>query len=405
MLLVASITLGCDDIASDEIATRYDTLGSGIPLVVNRLPESPSSAWSVQLVSSIGNLDGGGPEIFGRIADLEIDSSGNLYVLDELAQEVRVFDEDGNFLRALGRKGQGPGDLRGGSGLNLDHDGRLWVWDPGNVRFSIFVDTGYVEYRPRPIRAVIYPWRGEFASTGEMIDWGLDYPERVGNDPGSLAIFYPIRMLEHGGLDTLPPLIDEIPRGPGGPLPFASRLSIYQDERDKIWFSHQDPYRIFKRELTGDTLLAFSLEGSTPKPVTEADIDSVMRLYRRTPSGIEAPSRSDLPETRPIVRRIITNSAGMVLVFAQTSAWESGEIVDIFTESGVFQGRVELPVRLALDPPPVLNGTMLVGVTLGAMDVPSVVTIRLKRDGTRNRVGLPQGADKRVPRGGGAGER
>jgi len=44
-----------------------------------------------------------------RIRSVDIDPKGNLYVFDLEDNKVRIYDRNGIFLRAFGRKGQGPG--------------------------------------------------------------------------------------------------------------------------------------------------------------------------------------------------------------------------------------------------------------------------------------------------------
>lgn len=64
----------------------------------------------LQLVEElrIGVAEGSGPESFGRIAGLETDPEGRIYVADGLAYEIRVFDRTGRHLLSFGGKGRGP---------------------------------------------------------------------------------------------------------------------------------------------------------------------------------------------------------------------------------------------------------------------------------------------------------
>ncbi len=68
-----------------------------------------------------------GPELFGYIPMADIDAGGNIVLLDEDAQEVRVFDSRGNFLESFGGRGDGPMELRRAHTLELLPDGRVAV--------------------------------------------------------------------------------------------------------------------------------------------------------------------------------------------------------------------------------------------------------------------------------------
>jgi len=52
-------------------------------------------------------------EIFGVITDIMADNDGNFYLLDAQLNEIKVYSEDGEYLRTIGREGEGPGEFRG----------------------------------------------------------------------------------------------------------------------------------------------------------------------------------------------------------------------------------------------------------------------------------------------------
>lgn len=48
---------------------------------------------------------------FKRPISLISDKDNNIYILDMLSMSIKKFDSDGSFIRSIGRKGQGPGEL------------------------------------------------------------------------------------------------------------------------------------------------------------------------------------------------------------------------------------------------------------------------------------------------------
>lgn len=74
---------------------------------------------------------------FGRIADLEVDAQGILYVADAMAQEIRVFAKDGSALETIGRRGRGPGEFQGLRDLAVRGDS-LYALDSSLQRVSAF---------------------------------------------------------------------------------------------------------------------------------------------------------------------------------------------------------------------------------------------------------------------------
>ena len=53
-----------------------------------------------------------------------------------------VFSNDGTFVRRIGRRGQGPGELLNPLYFDTDADGNLYVYEMGNSRISIFYKEG-----------------------------------------------------------------------------------------------------------------------------------------------------------------------------------------------------------------------------------------------------------------------
>lgn len=65
--------------------------------------------------------------IFGSIGGMITDRDGRLYVPDLQARQISVFSPDGEFLRHLGREGEGPGEFREPRSLVLMPNGNVGV--------------------------------------------------------------------------------------------------------------------------------------------------------------------------------------------------------------------------------------------------------------------------------------
>lgn len=51
-------------------------------------------------------------DFFGVISDIDIDASSQVYLLDSQLNEVKIYTKDGEFVRSIGREGEGPGEFR-----------------------------------------------------------------------------------------------------------------------------------------------------------------------------------------------------------------------------------------------------------------------------------------------------
>ena len=70
------------------------------------------------------------------------DSKGNIYVWDGMRADVLVFDARGRYIVTIGKRGEGPGEIRDIVGIHVDNKDRLIVADRISQRFTIYSDLG-----------------------------------------------------------------------------------------------------------------------------------------------------------------------------------------------------------------------------------------------------------------------
>ncbi len=121
------------------------------PTADNSTPKPRPEVVRLQELWNVGE-DDNAAVVFGQIGDLMVDGAGRLYVADMQARQVSVFSHDGEFLRTLGREGEGPGEFREPRALVVLPDGLVGVvreQPPAIVRFRAsdgqFVDNLYLE--------------------------------------------------------------------------------------------------------------------------------------------------------------------------------------------------------------------------------------------------------------------
>lgn len=89
---------------------------------------------------------GAGPDTLNGPSDVAIAPNGDIFVGDghDAGTNARVvkFSEDGTFIKAWGRKGEGPGEFATPHSLAFDSRGRLFVGDRENNRIQIFDQDG-----------------------------------------------------------------------------------------------------------------------------------------------------------------------------------------------------------------------------------------------------------------------
>lgn len=386
--LLGWATFGCSDGVSDHNTTaQVDTLASGLVQLTNTGEPvwTPATAWRLDEDLRLGRVQDQPSAQFSRIAAVLSDSLGMIYVLDLFAQEIRVFHPGGALSHVIGGKGEGPGEFLAASDITFGPGDTLWVVDPRTRRYSAFHRDGtFVGSHPRPIDR--YGGEGEFMPDGRYIDWDLGFPEeRPGIIAGRRVILQPIRF--SGGFqdgDSLPSLeyTREMMANGTRPQPFFnSDLIVSLDRTGNIWFAHNREYRIYRRSVTGDTTLVFTLPAE-PVPLGEAELQYVRSRMASQPTLVSVYVNA-LPETKPIIHGILTDGSGHIMVFPEVTGTAGIGFVDIFRETGHFLGRLPLPTSISLLGPQqfVAHATSdyLLIVVTDEFDVPYVSRLRIDK--------------------------
>ena len=146
LLLVALSACDGDDGRSGEGGIIVAD-SAGIQIVTVRgLDVETLPIWSVDPVPAvdIGSADGGaGHDLHWPRAAARL-PGGGIIVANTGSNEIRVFDASGNFVRALGRKGAGPGEFENLSWTGWLAGDTILGYDPPNRRLTVFTPDGEV---------------------------------------------------------------------------------------------------------------------------------------------------------------------------------------------------------------------------------------------------------------------
>jgi hypothetical protein len=118
---------------------------AGVAIVDNsaRGAWGPGGAWQFDEALRIGTPAGDAEYQFGQVAGIAVDDNENIYVLDQQAQEVRVYDTSGKYVRSIGRPGNGPGELsRGAAAVMIGQGDTVFVADLMLQRMSRYAPDG-----------------------------------------------------------------------------------------------------------------------------------------------------------------------------------------------------------------------------------------------------------------------
>ncbi|GEM_PF-1075229 len=174
-----------------------------VPTVENRF--RPRMRRGPQLEqAAVAGAEGSEEAMLFRPNGMFFDTEGNLYIPDWGNGCVMVYGRDGAFLRRIGSKGAGPGEIQIPAGAYISWAGELIVPDPQNQRTSYFgldgeflrsegqgEDGGMVVIGPANVPTI----EGEYLRAG-----------RGGG--GVVMMTYSVGEGASGGMPEMPPLVE-----------------------------------------------------------------------------------------------------------------------------------------------------------------------------------------------------
>ena len=335
----------------------------------------------------------GAPEVsFSRIVDLAETRHGALVVSDGLERELRIYDEDGGFVRRLGQEGEGPGEFSSAptiAGLSGD---TVFAFDVGSSRVTVFTLGGVLveattlrgEGIGRP-RAVLRLDDGTYLSQSDWVD-------RSGT-----VSFHDVRLeldslvIEH--LDPTGSLLDTVRvmadrnrlrtvRDRGGGMvsvlqsitPFAARTFMRSDGVRPL-VGRSDDFALEMLDPDGRARTVLRVRGAE-HPATAADIRAHQEARVRAEMGdgpidpmVRRVNLDHLPDRLPAFGDIVVAADGDVWMSRMDFDAEEGTDWLVFSADGQLRGTVHTPPDMRLF---AVRTDHVVGVVTDDLDVPYV---------------------------------
>jgi 6-bladed beta-propeller len=390
VIAVVALAIGLAGCAGEAPARGWggtvDTLSSGQISVYNPRGSlwTAGDEWVIEEDLRIGALAETGPDMFGSITDFAVDRLGRVWVFEGQAQEIRVFDGDGRYVRTVGRQGEGPGEFNRVIGMDWGTDGNLWIADPSNNRLSVVDTTGaFVASHPTIGGVVVQPWPGGFDDEGRFYTYGVD--TSVDDD-------FALVMVRHGP-DLQP--IDSVapPDYPGEReyfelksednwwrtrVPFTPSIEWRLARDGTYWAGLTGEYRIFQLSWAGDTLRSIRREYD-PLPVTSSDVAEARENLKDFIDAGGKPDWSRIPSHKPAFEDFVLDDAGNLWVQVVAAEGDEQRLFDVFDAEGRYLGEVRVPFPVEFYPPPVIRAGYLYAITRDELEVPFVVRARIER--------------------------
>jgi len=266
-------------------------------------------------------------------AVVDADEAGNIYVLDRKAVQIKVFDPQGNFLRAIGRSGQGPGEFQDPRYFQITPQKNILVTDPMSRRVTVFSLEGQ--------------WMKDL-STGKMWMFLSAKMAPNGDIVGSHTIMdqeartelvrFNANMEPVGTVASVP-----FPRYPVLNPYFPRLYFALTPEGNVIWgVTTEYEFHVVNRE--GKTLRKI-IKKYDPEILTQEDRDRTAKEFW----GEEGPppdAQVEWPKYFPPVEDFILDDRGWLFVRPFVKVKTAGGVFyDVFDAEGKYIARVSLPAR------------------------------------------------------------
>ena len=277
---------------------------------------------------SIGGPEAQGDYALDRVRQFLVDDAGAFYVLDTQASHVKVFDAAGKYLRTIGRKGQGPGELENPMTLSLnERTDELAVHL--QMRGIAFFKTDGTFLRHLSLK-------GMLAGRARLDSRGQIYVLEIIMDGGNSR--YSTKKLAPDGSVLATIGETPTPTGPGNTTRAFIPVAFYGIDRDdRFIYGYPETYEIRIYGPTETKVLRKITRDYDPVAITEED---KAERKRDVPPGYTR--EFEFPKHHPAYLRFFLSDLGHILVQTYEKADGGRLIHDVFDAEGRFIGRLPL---------------------------------------------------------------
>ncbi len=353
---------------SDSVSVERFTVGD--TLVVRSTPPEvlPPPVYDLEPDLEIGVEEGPEEYVLMQPDDIGVDGDGNIFVSDQRAGEVRVYDRAGTHRLSFGRRGEGPGEFHSemwglfdvhpvaGGLITVEDNPQLRIFDRDGTYLRSF-DLTFVLAADSRLRTSAYDihWFPERQQLVVNWFWRRQSGDWVMPRVNTLAVLNEDLEIVH----EMPPL--EPPTGMYSmdqrafSLPFTAEYCWGIAGGNRLVWGVGSHYRLDTFDLDTEAWLRieFALD---PEPVTAAELDAwkvnFLERYSGGDEGAWRPllNQATYPSHKPVYADILGDDQGRIWVqrYSPITGPEGEELTryDLFSSDGVWQGIVDAPARL-----------------------------------------------------------
>lgn len=306
--------------------------------------------WNFQLQKEWA-VDSAGETVLLSPTNIEVDSDGNIFILDRRNNQFFVFGPDGKLLRTFARKGEGPGELKMPFSFFLKGD-QVIAQEFDSLHF--FTRQGVYKKTFKNIKRF---------DPKEFIDenrfFAIQEPVNQGEKGDALEIFD----MSTGQRTPFAQIVAEKALSATSNLGGNQRMvlnikdsattpmvEVAYDGNDIVYYGKSDKYQVFKSDLKGKVQLSFSIPERKPRPISmefkKKRIDGIKVNGGKIPDDMAKQIIAGMPDVCTQFSRILVDKeTGLIYISVTDLERESGRQIDIFSPDGRYLYRASIELK------------------------------------------------------------
>lgn len=290
---------------------------NGVSVVKN--PSSPIHKDDIVSITheiSIGQEKSERAYTFSVISSLSVDSDENIYVLDYKDAQIKVFNKHGHFVRSIGTKGSGPGELSSPYTISISHKNEILVQDLNNHKLLFFKPNGDLVKEISTVKIVL---------VGADID-----PEE--NIVGLVSQYGPEgQQIDLIKLDTNLNEIYSFVR-----LSKSAKKGVYTPFASEIFWDLSNKGNVYCGDSSIYEVRVYDIDGILKRKITrefrpiEVRQNEIEEMKRSIPVSVEV----DIPKYHSAFQHISTDEDGRLFVQTWEKESSAGYYYDVFDTEG-----------------------------------------------------------------------
>lgn len=269
------------------------------------------------------NLDTKGLQI-GSLIDFAVKLDNEFIFVDPKGKQVAIFAEKGTFKKFIGRSGEGPGEFQTPKSVAIDKEGKIYIADNDARRINIFDRNG--DFLNSFVITGMHwvPWTMRINSNGDIFMAGykedFEHPftgtwiHKYNIKGKYLKSFYPTNRFAIGQL-----------------LAYYSLCSFDIDTDDYLFAVQASEYKIYKHDSEGRLIKTF---GKAPSYFIKPKRFPPPKKWQL----LSDKEREELTKSWTHIKKLIIVKNKYILLILETNnllkRYESKYIIDIYDKDG-----------------------------------------------------------------------